>query len=293
MKNELRTGLLSPTEAEALAAIYTHRIVSTGHLRAWLSPDTAAGRYLGYCLASLRERGLVANAGRRGRSELLWYATANGAAVAEDSGRVVPRAWRLDPDKVPGLDASHTLAVNDLGTVMLAEIRASGHDMTPLDWSHEVAHPTGRGRGENVIADAVVRWSEHPQDGPTRHGVMFVELDRATMSVTRLVDKLRAYQLYLQNGAAHRRAVYGSEWPCLVIVLDNGTEAALRRRARDVAEVVRADDDLLKACRRFRACISTLDVLRERGMTDATMPEIAPYPPPPEPRTYPKPEGWS
>jgi len=297
VKNQPRTGTLSPTEAAALAAIYTHRVVSTGHLRAWLSPDTAAGRYLGYCLTSLRQRGLVANpVGRRGRSELLWYATATGAAVAEESGRVMPRAWRLDPDKVPYQDFAHTLAVNDVGTAFLADSRAAGDDMTELDWTHEVPHPTGRGRGDQLIADALLRRSQ-TWDGRRWHLATLIELDRNTMSAMRLVDKLRVYGHYLRNSAAHRRAVYGQDIPDLLIVLDNGSPEVLLRRARDVVVAAQADEELERTCRMYRVRIASLALLRQRGPIDTVMPlalpeRIPPPPPPPKPPLDPA-AGWS
>ncbi|WP_194904810.1 replication-relaxation family protein [Catenulispora rubra] len=157
-----RTGKLSPLEAEAIAAIYAHRVVSTAHLHAWLTPTATSSSYLRRALSFLRDQGLIGNLGRRGKRELLWYVTTAGAAVAEDSRRVVPRIWRLDPARITTLDPSHTLAVNDLGTAILTSARRAGHEMTYLDWTQEIVHPTGPGGyaafgSPHLVTDAVFR----------------------------------------------------------------------------------------------------------------------------------------
>lgn len=288
-----RTGKLSPLEAEAIAAIYAHRVVSTTHLHAWLTPTATSSSYLRRALSFLRGQGLIGNLGRRGKRELLWYATTTGAAVAEDSRRVVPRIWRLDPARINTLDPSHTLAVNDLGTAVLASARQAGHEMTYLDWTQEIVHPTGPGGyaafgSPHLVTDAVFRITTVDAEGQRGDRVILAEMDRATMTVARVAEKLAAYARYQRINRAHWRSAYGLRFPEVLIVLDNASPQALYRRAEDVRWIANNNPELQKAYGEFiTGHITTLGLLQAYGLgQESCIPLIPPATddPPPAPR---------
>lgn len=260
----IATGVLTPLEADALACIYTHRIVASNQLRAWLIPNANGPRYLTRGLESLRTRGLVANAGRRGRRELLWYVTSDGAAAAEEYGQVVPRTWRLDPDKAAVIDARHTLMVNDTGTAFLTWARRLGHECTPLDWTPEVAHRLRTGGvdrpGDLLIADAVLQYVV-PLTGRRVHRQLFLEIDRSTMTVARLAAKLPAYARYHDFEWKARYPAF----PDLLFVLDGIGEQALAQRIADLRAYSLADRRFARLAGQVHAGATTLTQLRDQG----------------------------
>ena len=257
-------GTLTPLESDALACIYTHRIVATSQLWTWLTPHTINPRYLLRDLGALRERGLVANSGRRGRRELLWYVTADGAAAAEDSGQVVPRSWRLDPDKAAAVDARHTLMTNEVGTAFLTWARRFGHECTPLDWTPEVAHRLRAGAterpGDLLVADAVLQYVV-PLGERRVHRQVFLEIDRSTMTVARLAAKLPAYARYHDFDWQSRYPAF----PDLLFILDGLSEQALAQRIADLRAYALADRRFARLAGQIRAGATTLTQLIEHG----------------------------
>ncbi|OLE20403.1 MAG: hypothetical protein AUG49_25360 [Catenulispora sp. 13_1_20CM_3_70_7] len=245
------SGGLSTYQASVLAAIYTHRIVPTSQLRTWLDPNHEHndGRTMQKNLAALRTRGLIDVLSHRRRSERLWFATRAGAAAAEASHLVVPRTWRMTPDKLQkGVNPDHTVATNEAATILRAAALAAGHECGPLDWSNEVPHRWGKaGTNEgrrSVIADAVMRTTvtarsrDYGVPDERFERVQFIEMDRGTMQLSRLVDKLRAYGHYRQNGQKHWLEVYGWDFPALLVVLDGLEAPGLNQRRADLIAAV-------------------------------------------------------
>src|SRR3954471_14781156 len=169
-------------------------------------------------MAALRARRLVDVLDRRNRSEILWYVTAAGSAAAEESHRVVPRPWRLTRAKVDaGVDWKHTVATNDAATEILELATARGHECGPLDWQNEVPHRWGKAgtiEGRRLlVADAVLRPTrvgrprEYGAEPIRTEHTMFLEMDLNTMNLALLVDKLRAYRAFYDNGSSYWRGV--------------------------------------------------------------------------------------
>ncbi|MFD0639685.1 replication-relaxation family protein [Catenulispora yoronensis] len=236
MSKPRTAGPLTAADAAALACVYTHRITTTGQLLAWLGLPAGDNRYQYRVLESLRARKLVANLRRPRQTQLMWYATAAGATAAEDAHLVVPCRWRLTEAKADSIDPSHTLAVNDAGSALRAIALTAGHECSPLDWNHEIRLLSGKdgtiGGRSVLIADAVVRMTVNSPDGRYDR-TLFLEMDRATMSLAQLVDKLGAYRKYFEQGTRHWRPIFG-QFPEILIVLEGLTEPGLRQRRDDL-----------------------------------------------------------
>ena len=261
---------LRAVEVAILASLYQHRLLATRQVHALHTPD-ASLRFAQRRLAGLERRGYARHAnashGRR-----LWYLTAAGARHAEATSELdVPRRL-LEPDSAAGPLQAHTLAVNDVGIAFVHAARARGDECGPLGWRHEVAHPAGPARGrrgtELLIADAVLTYLVNADGVARALEYRFVELDRATLPVDRLVAKLARYarmSTYTPKGAAEPawNAHYPT-LPALLLVLDGGTRRALERR-RDAVTAVAGGVAEIQAARGLSASIGLLADLREHG----------------------------
>ncbi|MFD7797459.1 replication-relaxation family protein [Streptomyces sp. NPDC059783] len=192
--------------------------------------------YVRRALRDLETLGFVGH-GKSGRHNVYHLTRAGQQAVLE-SGDIPIRPTAATGEKAiaAGL-AKHGLAV----TETLVSWNA-----TLMDWDVEVAHPIDKVR--SVISDAVLY---RPNRGAE---VEFVEVDRFTMSMSRLVEKLYAYEAYseasYQDGG--ERGLIGtrrSRWqqryqrsdrfPVVRLVLDNGDEDALNQRAARLERRIR------------------------------------------------------
>lgn len=224
--------------AEVIASLGEHRTLSTAQVRAIHFPDRGVRRAQ-QVLAYLERAGLVAYAEARRAPRRLWFLTERGADYVLDAGEVERRPKVLAPEQAAGPLCAHTLAVNEVGISFLRAARERGDDFGPLSWRHEVAHPLNRGRGRarrSLIADAVLNYVRTDE----RHIVYeqrFIEVDRATLSVERLVAELARYgQLSSARGKSSEpiwRSHYPS-FPPVICVLAGASRKALVRR-RDIA----------------------------------------------------------
>lgn len=145
---------------------------------------TNTGLGVGYTLRGLRDLralGLV-DYGQHGR-EKVWHLTTAGQRAVAEGGDVVVRPHAATGERAiaAGL-APHGLAVTDVITRWGGPI---------LDWEVEVDHTIDKVR--RVVSDAVLY---RPGRGAE---VEFLEMDRFTMSISRLALKLRAYEAYSQT----------------------------------------------------------------------------------------------
>jgi hypothetical protein len=204
-------GLRLPeATAEVIASIGEHRVLSTAQVGAIHFPDRSARRTQ-QVLAYLERAGLIAYVEARRAPRHLWFLTERGANLALDAGGE-RRLKILAPEQAAGPLRAHTLAVNEVGISFLRAARERDDEFGPLSWRHEVAHPLNRGRGRArrmLIADAVLSYVR-ADDRHLIYEQRFVEMDRATLSVERLVAELARYgQLYGARGkdASRRGAV--------------------------------------------------------------------------------------
>ena len=215
-----------------------HRLLTVDQLRELLTPGAAGTANWSRRLNALARAGLVQAQRSRGTGGYkLWCATPAGlrAALADRGPR---RAYSAAD--TAGVLGAHTYAVNEVGFAFLRSARTRGED---CEWEHEVMHRvgTGRGRSGRLIADAVVAYERHPDRGRL---VRFVEVDRATEPLARLVGQARAYARYHRAGAWTDR--YG-RWPAVAVVVGaNPARApeAVERRIRRFLESCAADPQL-------------------------------------------------
>ena len=247
--------------------LYQHRLMSTSQLRQLLLPDAAGSSYLRRELTKLRAAGLVDAVGAGSAGEALWFVTSAGADLAQDSGQVTVRPYRMTPARAAGALQQHTLAVNDVGITFAATARQRGDTCGPLDWMPEVAHQIRR--GQYLICDALLDYVAEDHAAGTRTQLRwFIELDRATMPVARLAAKVAMYAEYARlvrpgsNQAPAWRQRYPA-FPRLLVVLAGASGPALERRACDLAAATAADGALRRT--RVAAGVTVLAHLQEHG----------------------------
>lgn len=274
---------LDPFKREALVALYWHRMVSTEQVRRLIAP-TMPIRTVQHKLLALQADGL-ADGLHRHHAPRTWYVTEGGAELVEESGRVDARPYRISRAAVVELLQDHALDVVETGLAFTTAARRRGDDCGPLSWTPEVAHRFRDGRGRRqgvVIADAVLDYVLD-EDRRRSQRTFFIELDRATMPVARLAQKLRSYVQYHdyipgKSNSAGRpawRSRY-ARFPRLLIVLSGAAEHLLERRLADLRAYAQAMHGLALAGDRVCALGTTLRRLRDPGPTaDIALPLLA------------------
>lgn len=261
----------SETQLELLVTIYQHRLISTGQLHRL----HGVGRTLRSTqrhLSALRSAGLAATHQHRPWESTIWYATTGGAEMAE-LARIRPRPYRVRPEVAAGQIAAHTLAVNEVGCLLVEAARLRGDEFGPLDWDHEIAHPlrsatAPRPRTDHlVIADAVLSYTANRPDDTQVSMVRFLELDRGTTSVEALVRKVRRYGQMYDHPVNHTplwRTQYAT-FPRLLIVLAGQPASRLARRRRTLIDLAREEPDILTHAEPLGTLITTLHELAHPG----------------------------
>lgn len=255
--------------------LYQHRLLSTNQVHALFTPASSI-RWTQRVLAQLQRAGL-ADAAPVAQGLRLWYLTEQGAdAVEQVATRPEMRRKLTRPEQATGQLRRHTLAVNDVGIAFVRAARERGDDCGPMSWRHEIAHPLGpppgRRGSEQLIVDALLTYQLNASDGPSFH-YRFVELDRATVPVDHLADKLAKYvRLY-----RHQRPADGRDdaprplwtdsyavFPSVLVVLAGQPRARLERRRATVLGLCRAEPQLVGAPE-VEIAVGLLDDLTGRG----------------------------
>lgn len=261
---------LSPTEVDIVSSCYQHRLLSTAHVAALHTP-AAHLRYPQRLLAGLEKRGWLSRVrGRPPARQSLWFTT-EAAAKAVEAADIVSRPYRMDALRATGPLQPHTLGVNDVGVAFVAAARRLGHECTPRDWHHEVAHRVSDrprpGYRADLVVDALLSCTirEEAQEAVI---LRFIEFDRATESVATVVAKLRGYAAFLsyeprtagQTGLAWKARYMA--FPKVLLVLGGRSEAALDRRRDTLLQLCRADTVLARAGESLGISITTLQALQ-------------------------------
>lgn len=230
----LRVGLPEIT-AELLASLGEHRVLSTEQLRSIHLPDRSMRRTQ-QVLAKLESAGLLSHADARVAPRRLWFLTEAGADLAVDAGGLERRPKVLAPRDAAGPLRAHTLAVNDAAICFLRTARDRGDEFGPLSWRHEVAHPLSAGRGKRrrtLFADALLAYVRQVKKKIYMDQV-FLELDRATLSVDRLAAELSRYADLYRASDSGGEPVWRRRYPIyprvLCVLAGNSREALGRRR---------------------------------------------------------------
>ncbi|MBE8519402.1 replication-relaxation family protein [Amycolatopsis sp. H6(2020)] len=251
-------------QRDALTVLYWHRLVSTDQVRRLLAPTAASATVRGK-LAALREAGLAERITREHRPRT-WYITAAGAELVEAAGTVDAREYRVSNPAVAQLLQEHALDVVETGLAFVEFARRHGDDCGPLAWTPEVAHTIASRR--SVIADSVLHYVREVA-GHRSQRTLFIELDRATMPVTRLAAKLTGYVRYHDHAPAPGgRPAWRQRYPRfprLLVVLSGAGEHVLERRLADLRAQAQALPGVSTAARRVEMLGTTLARLQGDG----------------------------
>ncbi|MFC6600488.1 replication-relaxation family protein [Kitasatospora paranensis] len=280
-----RPATMSRLAQESMTVLYQHRLMTTQQLRRLLQPRAQRPVYLLDQLRRLEDAGLVERVRALHRNprhaQFLWFLTEDGYLHMDGSQESVTRQHRTTTATATGPRQAHTLAVNEVGIAMVEHARRAGHECGPLDWMPEVAHRMrdGQRRFEDghVISDAVLDYTHVAGDGRRTLLRAFVELDRCTMTVTRLADKVAAYGRYFdyipqEHDRARRpnrsrpawQSTY-SRFPRLLIVLDHQSPRVLGSRTNDLGALTGANPGLSALAAQLSVGVTTLAKLREQG----------------------------
>jgi hypothetical protein len=261
---------------EVLTSIYQHRLLTTTQVHTMHMPGRTR-RWAEQVLAQLAHRGLTAfvRPGRGGAR--LYYLTLAGAQAVELlPTRVETRRKLITPEQAAGPLWQHTLAVNDTGIAFMQAARQRGDDFGALSWRHEIAHripAAGTGASELLIADALLTYLAHRQDGQLTFHYRLLELDRATVPTDTLATKLARYaDLYHHTPASHHgQSSSKPAWlarypvfPDVICVLTGQPRAALQRRAATVLALCHADPRL-QSTPEVRVSFALLEDLQAKG----------------------------
>ncbi len=230
------TGVgLPENTSELIASLGEHRVLSTGQLRTIHLPGRSLRRTQ-QVLASLEQAGLLSHVDARVAPRRLWFLSEAGADLAVDAGGLERRPKVLGPREAAGALRAHTMAVNDAAICFLRAARERSDEFGPLSWQHEVAHPlsTGRGRRRRTLfADAVLTYVRQAEK-ITYLDHVFLELDRATLSVDRLATELSRYADLYRASDPKGEPMWKRRYPTfprvLCVLAGNSREALGRRR---------------------------------------------------------------
>lgn len=262
---------LTDLDLEALDSLYLHRLLTTSQVHDLHAPGRPR-RSVQRRLRHLERTGYLARMrGRPPAYEARWFLTGLGADLVETLGTVQPRPYRMDAHRAAA--AKHLLAVNQVGVALTCTARVHGDEFDHRHWHHEVAHSTGPGQNDVIISDAVLTYDVWTPAGVSSQW-RFLELDRGTESVHRLVAKLRGYLSYASYKPARRsdtthlpRELWRRHYPVLpgvMFVFADMSDEAARRRMAALAGFVDSDP-MLRPDERLQVTATTLEQLRSVG----------------------------
>lgn len=266
----LREKPLPAVSVGVLESLFQHRLLSTRQVHALHTPRTSI-RWTQRLLRTLGLRRLVASITHRGPARL-WFLTPEGAtAVQLLPTREEPRSRVPTAEQAAGPLRAHTLAVNDVGVAFVSAARARGDECGPLSWRHEIAHPIGKTPGqrggEQLVADALLSYLRRDAGAVTLEQ-RFLELDRGTMPVHGLVEKLARYaRLHHhpdpEGGGPLWRRHYPSFPEVLVVFAGQPLETLTQRRQTTIALALQRPE--LQAARAVEVSFCLLEELRRDG----------------------------
>ncbi len=259
---------LPETAVEILASLVQHRVLTTEQVREVHLPASRS-RWAQQVLGRLREAELVAFNRPPHSGQRLWFATERGVRLAHKAHALEESPRPLSASEVAGQLRAHTLAVNDAGIAFLRAARERGDEFGPLSWRHEVAHPLSRGRGRRrrtLFADAVLTYLRE-EGGRLALELRFLELDRATLSIDRLVAELARYAELHRFKGSDGEPVWKQHYPRFPkvnCVLTGASRAALERRCAGVSALL-CGNPRFAGARAVRISICLLEDLVGQG----------------------------
>jgi hypothetical protein len=175
----------------------------------------------------------------------------------------------LGPREAAGALRAHSVAVNDAAICFLRTARERGDEFGPLSWRHEVAHPMSAGRGRRrrtLFADAVLTYVRQAEE-ITYLDQVFLELDRATLSVDRLATEMGRYADLYRASDPKGEPIWKRRYPSfprVLCVLAGGSREALGRR-RDIALALLRRDPEVERTPQLQISFCRLEDLEDEG----------------------------
>ncbi|MER5951209.1 replication-relaxation family protein [Streptomyces sp. NPDC001904] len=264
---------------QILGMVAQHRMVTTQQLYAVLLPGRRR-EHISRALSRLRKSALVdfvvlpASSGTRA-----WYLTEEGAALTRHLPQMADRpSYPVTSTSAASLRSAHTLTVVRAHAAFATTARRRGDEHGPWDWTPEVAHNVGD--GERVIADALMYYTHHADNGARVKYRAFVEVDRATMSSERLASKLIDYARfhhYEPQPVAGRRQrtdlLGGPAWlrwypafPRILFILTGAGAVALSHRIDDLRAMVREHPTVASLGRAVPVAAAVLEDIETLGV---------------------------
>lgn len=262
-----RVGLPEIT-AELIASLGEHRVLSTEQLRTIHLPGRSLRRTQ-QVLASLERAGLLSRVDARVAPRRLWFLSEAGADLAVDAGGLERKPKVLEPRDAAGALRAHTLAVNDAAICFVRAARERADEFGPLSWRHEVAHPLNAGRGRRrrtLFADAVLTYLRQTEKTIYLDQV-FLELDRATLSVDRLAAELTRYADLYRVAGPDGKPMWKRRYPTfprVLCVLASNSREALGRR-RDITLALLRQDPQIEQTPELQIHFCLLEDLENEG----------------------------
>ena len=261
-------GGLPEATLELVASLAQHRVLTTEQVRE-IHLSASHSRWAQQVLGRLRRAELVAFSRQPHSAQRLWFATERGVRLAQEAHALEGSPRPLSASEVAGQLRAHTLAVNDAAVAFLKAARQRGDEFGSLSWRHEVAHPLSRGRGRRrrtLFADAVLTYLRE-EGGRLALEQRFLELDRATLSIDRLVAELAGYADLHRFEGGDGEPVWKQQYPRFPrvhCVLAGAPRAALERR-RASASALLCGNPRFAGSRAVRISICLLEDLRSQG----------------------------
>jgi len=263
---------LSGFEVEVLASLYRHRLMTTSQICALHDPG-AHRRWVQRRLRRLEDKGYIVRAtGRPPARHARWFLSSLGADLAEASGDVPKRDFRMDSHRAVTGASQHLLAVNDVGVALTESARTNQDLFDHRSWDHEIPHLYGPGKRDLLMVDGVITYDVMGNNGVWSEK-RFIELDRGTETVHALVAKVVAYDQMLKwapprrDSTSHlpklewRRSYV--EFPGVVFVFAGLSPGKARQRTTHLAGFLSSDPRL--ATSKVEVMATTVEALTAHG----------------------------
>jgi hypothetical protein len=260
---------LPEATAEIIASLGEHRVLSTEQVQTIHLPGRTLRRTQ-QILAGIEEAGLIHHVDTRIAPRRLWFVSERGAALAFEVAGLETQPRVLQASDAAGPLRAHTFAVNDAAICFLKAARERGDEFGPLSWRQEVAHPMSRGRGRRrrtLFADAAFTYLR-PEDNETVLELRFLELDRATLSVDRLVAELSRYAQLYRATDAEGQPLWRNRYPVfpqVLCVLAGASRKALTTRRTFALMLLREHPAMAQARGEVSICFCRLEDLQRKG----------------------------
>ncbi|MEU5436436.1 replication-relaxation family protein [Streptomyces sp. NPDC020719] len=269
---------VEPLPHQLLAALAQHRMATNQQLQDLLRPQASRLNVV-KPLSRLHKEGLVdytvlpQSNGRRA-----WFLTPDGARITRDWSQLRGRPpYPITSASAASMKTPHVLTVLRAHIAFVTDARRRGDEHGHLDWTPEVSHSLGD--SERVIADALMYYVLHTDDGSRSKLRALIEIDRATTSSERLATKLIDYaRLHTYTPAPPGRrtaqATTAPAWqrwypvfPRILFILTGASPVTLTHRIEDLQAMTAEHPAVAQLARAVPLGAAFLADLEQHGPT--------------------------